>query len=67
MGCCKAKGKAEFNISGIVPLKGKEVLVILSNRDYSEGILNVPLDNCATWASLYNLLIDIVNSYVFNS
>jgi hypothetical protein len=47
-GCSEAKGEATFNISGIVPLEGKEILVILGNRDYSEGVLNVPLNDCAT-------------------
>ena len=46
-GRCEAKGEAAFDISGIVPLEGKEMLVILSNRDNSEGVLNIPLDDCA--------------------
>jgi hypothetical protein len=43
------------------------MLVILGDGDYSEGILNIPLDNCATWACLYDLVVDIVDCYVFNS
>jgi hypothetical protein len=47
-GRCEAKGETAFDISGIVPLEGKEMLVILGNGDYSEGVLNIPLDDCAT-------------------
>lgn len=47
-GCCKTEGKATFDVSGTFPLEGKEMLVIFGNRDYSEGVLNVPLDNCAS-------------------
>jgi hypothetical protein len=47
-GRSEAKGEAAFDISGIVPLEGKEMLVVLGNRDYSEGVLNIPLNDCAT-------------------
>ena len=47
-GRCEAEGEAAFNISGIVPLEGKEMLVILGNGNYSEGVLNVSLDDYAT-------------------
>ena len=66
-GRSEAKGEAAFDISRIVPLEGKKMLVILSNRDYSEGVLNIPLDDCATWASLCDLLVDIIDCYVFDS
>jgi hypothetical protein len=67
-GCrCEAKGEAAFDISRIVPLEGKEVLVILGNRDYSEGVLNVPFDDCATEASLYDLFVYVIDCHVFDS
>jgi hypothetical protein len=47
-GRCEAKWETAFDISGIVPLEGKEMLVILGNGDYSEGVPNIPLDDCAT-------------------
>jgi hypothetical protein len=47
-GRCKTKGETAFDVSGTVPLEGKEMLVILCNRDYSEGVLDIPLDDCAT-------------------
>ena len=47
-GRCEGKGETAFDISGIVPLEGTEMLVILGNGDYSEGVLNIPLDDCAT-------------------
>jgi hypothetical protein len=46
-GCCEAKGETAFEVSGIVPLEGKEMLVVLGNRDYSEGVLDIPLDDYA--------------------
>lgn len=64
---CEAKGEAAFDISGLVLLEGKEMLVILGDGDNSEGVLNIPLDDCATWASLYDLLVDIIDCHVFNS
>lgn len=66
-GRSEAKGEAASDISRIVPLEVKKMLVILSNRDYLEGVLNIPLDDCATWASLCDLLVDIIDRYVFNS
>jgi hypothetical protein len=66
-GRCEAKGEAAFDISGIGPLEGKEVLVILGNGDYSEGVLDVPLDYCATWASLYDLLVYVIDRHVLDS
>jgi hypothetical protein len=66
-GRCEAKGEAAFEICRNVPLEGKEVLVILGNGDYSEGVLNVPLDYCATWAGLYDLLVYVIDCHVFDS
>ena len=66
-GRSETKGEAAFDISRIVPPEGKEMLVILSNRDYSEGVLNIPLDDCATWTSLCDLLVDIIDCNVFDS
>ena len=66
-GRCEAKGEAAFDISGIGPLEGKEVLVILGNGDYPEGVLDVPLDYCATWASSYDLPVYVIDCHVFNS
>ena len=66
-GRSEAKGEAAFDISRIVPPEGKEMLVTLGNGDYSEGVLNVSLDDCATWASLCDLLVDIIDCHVFNS
>ena len=65
-GRSEAKGEAAFDISGIVPLEGQEMLVIFCKRDYSEGVLNVPLDDCATWASLCDLLVDIINRHALD-
>jgi hypothetical protein len=62
----EAKGEAAFDISGIVPLEGKEMLVIFGNGDHSEGVLNVPLNDYAAWASLCDLLVDIIDCHVFN-
>jgi hypothetical protein len=39
-GCCEAEVETKFNVSEFVPLEGDAMLVILSNKDYSEGILN---------------------------
>jgi hypothetical protein len=66
-GRSEAKGEATFDISRTVPLEGKKMLVILSNRDYSEGVLDIPLDDYATWTSLCDLLVDIIDCYVFDS
>jgi hypothetical protein len=67
-GCrCEAKGEAASDVSRIVPLEGKEVLVILGNGDYSEGVLNVPLGYCATWTGLYDLLVYVIDCHVFDS
>ena len=66
-GRSEAKGEAAFDISGIGPLEGKEMLVILGNRDNSEGVLDVPFDDCATGASLYDLLVDLIDCHIFNS
>ena len=66
-GRCEAKGETAFDVSGIVPLEGKEMPVILGNRDYPEGVLDIPLNDCAAWASSYGLLVDIIDCHVFNS
>jgi hypothetical protein len=47
-GRCEAKGETAFDVSGTVPPEGKEMMVVLGNRDYSEGVLDIPLDDCAT-------------------
>lgn len=47
-GRSEAKVEAKFDISRTVLLEGKEMLVILSNRNYSEGVLDIPLDDYAT-------------------
>jgi hypothetical protein len=60
-GRCEAKGETAFDVSGIVPLEGKQMLVILGNRDNSEGVLDIPFDDYATWASLYDLLVNVVD------
>jgi hypothetical protein len=46
-GRCEAKRETAFDVSGIVPLEGKEILVVLGNRNYSEGVLDISLDDCA--------------------
>jgi hypothetical protein len=46
-GRCQAKGETALDVGGIVPLEGKEMLVVLGNRDYSEGVFDIPLDNYA--------------------
>lgn len=65
-GCCKTKWEAAFDISGIVPLGGREMLAILGNGDYSEGVWNVSFDNSATRACLYDLVVDTFDDHIFN-
>jgi phosphoribosyl-dephospho-CoA transferase len=66
-GCCKTEGEATFDVSRLVLLEGKEMLVVFSNRDYSEDVLNISLDNYATLASLYDLDVDVVDCHVVKS
>lgn len=56
-GRCEPKEETAFDVSRVLPLEGKEMLVILGNGDYSVGVLDIPLDDCATSASLYDLLV----------
>jgi hypothetical protein len=65
--CCQAKGEAAFDVGGVVPLEGLEMLVIRGNGDYPEGVLNVSFDSCAAWAGFYDLVVYIVDFHVFNS
>lgn len=62
----EAKGETAFDVSRAIPLKGKEMLVIFGNGDYAEGVLDIPLDDCATSASLYDLLVDMIDCQVFD-
>ena len=65
-GRCEAKGETAFDVSRVIPPEGKEMLVILGNGDYSEGVLDIPLDDCTTSASLYDLLVDMIDCHVFD-
>jgi hypothetical protein len=66
-GRCEAKRETAFDVGGILPLEGKQMLVIRGNGDNSKGVLDIPLDDYATWASLYDLLVDVVDYHVFDS
>ena len=65
-GRCEAKGETAFDVGRVIPLKGKEMLVILGNGDYSEGVPDIPLDDRAAWASLCDLLVDMLDCHVYN-
>lgn len=62
----KTKEEAAFDISGIFPLEGKEMLIILGNGDHSEGVFNVAFDNGAARACLHGPVANIIDGHVSN-